>query len=198
MTYDIVYPVTEPRQLDPENEQDALQILLAGQLTRIVCRAVELIAFSWLQKELFNLRNSQKAEHKTVDFLQQLGRTLLTLRWRVSWWETVESTSSGDEGQRQSYIDRIQGLCRILYIYFFIVRRKLPAGSGQDLVSKNGLYSEYPDAEPVFETLPYDETLHGFEQWMMGGYDMIKQADVEQKLDKLHCHFPSNTSPRPP
>lgn len=184
-TYDIVYPAAEPRQLDPEIEQDAIQILLASQLSRIVCRAVELTAFSWLQKKLFSFGQSQKAEPRITDFVQQLGRTLLTLRWRVSWWETVEAENNDSKDPKHGYVDRVKAVCRILYVYYFIARRKLPPWSGSDLVSKNGIYSEYADAEPIFETLPHDETLQGFEQWMMEGHDMIRQASVPERIIEL-------------
>ncbi|KAL8717058.1 MAG: hypothetical protein Q9225_005666 [Loekoesia sp. 1 TL-2023] len=184
-TYNIVYPAAEPRQLDPEIEQDAVQILLASQLSRIVCRAVELTAFSWLQKELSSLGQSQKAEPRITDFVQQLGQTLLTLRWRVSWWEIIEAESNGSRDRKHGYVDRVKGICRILYVYYFIARRKLLPFRSSDLVSKNGMYSEYADAEPIFETLPHDETLQGFEQWMVEGHDMIRQASVPERIVEL-------------
>ncbi|KAL8839893.1 MAG: hypothetical protein Q9170_001573 [Blastenia crenularia] len=184
-TYDIDEPAAEPRQLDPESDQDAILILLASQLARIVCRAIELTAFSWLQKELSSHGPNPKTTAKTADFLQQLGKTLLTLRWRVSWWEIIETGDNNSEEQKGGYIDRVKSICRILYVYYFIARRKLPTWSGSDLVSKNGIYSEYMDAEPIFETLPYDESLQGFEQWMKEGHDMIRQANVPERLAEL-------------
>ncbi|KAL8939864.1 MAG: hypothetical protein Q9216_003115 [Gyalolechia sp. 2 TL-2023] len=184
-TYDIIYPSAEPRQLDPESEHDAIHILLASQLARIVCRAVELTAFAWLQKELSNPGQSQRVESKIAESVQQLGRTLLTLRWRVSWWEIMDVETNGAEEQKHRYIERVKGICRILYVYYFIARRKLRPWSGSDLVSKNGMQSEYADADLIWETLPHDETLQGFERWMIEGHDMIRQANVPERLFEL-------------
>lgn len=184
-TYDIVYPAAEPCQLDPESEHDALHILLASQLARIVCRAVEVTAFAWLQRELSNHGQSQRIETKVVDIVQQLGRTLLTLRWRVSWWEIIDAESNDSEEQKHRYIERVKGICRILYVYYFIARRKLRPWSGSNFVSKNGMQSEYADAELIWETLPHNETLQGFEDWMMEGHDMIRQANVPERFLEL-------------
>ncbi|KAL9030360.1 MAG: hypothetical protein Q9196_001510 [Gyalolechia fulgens] len=184
-TYDLLYAAAEPRQLDPESEGDAMHIVLASQLARIVCRAVELTAFAWLQKDLSSHGQSQAVETKMAGSVQQLGRTLLTLRWRVSWWQIIDAESNDPEEQKHRYIERVRGICRILYVYYFIARRKLRPWSGSDLVSKNGMQSEYADADLIWETLPHDETLQGFEQWMMEGHDMIRQANVPERLLEL-------------
>ncbi|KAL9598824.1 MAG: hypothetical protein Q9219_004243 [cf. Caloplaca sp. 3 TL-2023] len=185
-TYDAVEPTAEPRQLDPESEQDAIHILLASQLARIVCRAVEITAFSYLQKELLSHGQSNRVQTTIEDFVQQLGKTLLTLRWRVSWWTIIGAEGNNElEEQKRCYIDRVKGICRILYVYYFIARRKLPPWSGSDLVSRNGIWSVYTDAASIFERWPHDGSLQGFEQWMMEGQDMIRQAGVPERVAEL-------------
>lgn len=184
-SYDILHPAAEPRQLDPESEHDAIHILLASQLARIVCRAVELEAFAWLQKEVSSYGQGQRVETKIAESVQHLGRTLLTLRWRVSWWEIMAAGSNESETEKVGYIDRVRSICRILYVYYFIARRKLRPWSRSDLVSINGMQSEYADADLIWETLPHDETIQGFEQWMMAGHDMIRQANVPERLLEL-------------
>lgn len=170
-SYDIVLPAAAPRQLDPEDDNDAVLILVASQLARIVCRVVELNAFSWLQKELYGLAQSQRAETEIADLVQELGRTLLGLRWRISCWQVIEIESSDAEEPKSTCIDRIKKLCRILYIYYFAAQRKLPLWVAQELLR---MRSEYVDAEPVVETLPHDETLEGFDLWMNEGHDMVR------------------------
>lgn len=178
VTYAIVTGA-DSRQLNPEDEEDATTIFVASQLARIVCRAVELLAFSWLQKELNGLTQGQKGGTDVSDLVQQLGRTLLNLRWRLSWWEDIKTESSDPEEGRCTCTDRVQKLCRILYVYYFIAQRKLPSWTGQDRRFENSMYSEHPDAESMVETLPHDESPEGFEHWMQRGYDTIPEAVVE-------------------
>ncbi|KAL8763660.1 MAG: hypothetical protein Q9184_000555 [Pyrenodesmia sp. 2 TL-2023] len=178
VTYAIV-TAADSRQLNPEHEEDATTIFVASQLARIVCRAVELLAFSWLQKELNGITQGQKGGTDVSDLVQQLGRTLLNLRRRLSWWEVIETESSEPEEGRCTCTNRVQTLCRILYVYYFIAQRKLPSWTEQDRRSENGLYPEHPDAEPMVWTLPHDESLEGFEHWMQRGCDTVSGAVVE-------------------
>ncbi|KAL8930678.1 MAG: hypothetical protein Q9208_000549 [Pyrenodesmia sp. 3 TL-2023] len=174
-TYAII-TAADFRQLNPENEEDSTTIFVASQLLRIVCRAVELLAFGWLQKELNGLTQGQKGGTDVSDLLQQLGRTLLNLRWRLSRWG-INGTESNDPKEGNcTCTDHVQKLCRILYVYHFIAQRKLPSWTGQDRRLENTMYSEYPDAEPMAETLPHDESPEGFEHWMQRGYDTISEA----------------------
>lgn len=175
-TYSIAHPAAAPRQLDPENEEDATAVFVASQLSRIVCRAVELSAFSWLQKELNGLTQGQKAGTDIADLVQQLGRTLLNLRWRVSLWEDTEMDYDDAAGSKQPYIERVRSLCQILYVYHSIARRKLPSWRSQDICLT--IRSEYADEGPIDETLPHDESLEGFAIWMKRGHDMINGVAV--------------------
>lgn len=178
-SYDMLPPSTAPRQLDPGDEDDSNMILMASQLVRIVSRAVELSAFSWLQKEVNALAQGQKTERGTVHLTRQLGRTALNLRWRICWLASGEVQSDGSDGSgrsRNAYLDRVKTLCQILYVYYSIARRKVPAWTADDGRAEKTVRSKYGDGRPIDETLPQDESLGGFECWLKSGDDMIRDA----------------------
>ncbi|KAL9018125.1 MAG: hypothetical protein Q9185_004591 [Variospora sp. 1 TL-2023] len=175
-SYDIHPPSAAPRQLDPEDEDDSNTILMASQLVRIVFRAVELSAFSWLQKEVNSLAQGQKVDRGIAALMQQLGRTALNLRWGICWVEREEVPPDGSDGPRNAYLDRVKTLCQTLYVYYAIARRKLPAWAAHDVLTEKTVRSEYGDARPIDETLPHDESSEGFERWLQSGHDTIREA----------------------
>ena len=77
--------------MDVENAEDRNAIIMAAQLSRIICRKLEVDAYSYLQQALNQWSALQPCE--LLRFVHELGRVLLTLRWRVSWW-----TLLGDGG----------------------------------------------------------------------------------------------------
>ncbi len=155
------------QQLDPEQDKEATTIFIASQLARIVCRAVELSAFSWLQKELNGLVQGQRGGADVSVIVPQLGNTLLNLKWRLSLWEVIETEPNEPKEGKRTYTERVQKLCRILYTYYFIAQRKLSSWSGQDRGPENSLYLEHPCP------LPHDESPEGFEQWMQTGSNTL-------------------------
>ncbi|KAL8989609.1 MAG: hypothetical protein Q9177_001540 [Variospora cf. flavescens] len=175
-SYDIHLPSAAPRQLDPEEDDDSNTILMASQLVRIVSRAVELSAFSWLQKEVNSLAQGQKVDRGIAALMQQLGRTALNLRWGICWVEREEVLSDGSDGPRNAYLDRVKALCQTLYVYYAIARRKLPAWAAHDVRTEKTVRSECGDARPIDETLPHDESPEGFERWLQSGHDTIREA----------------------
>src|ERR1700753_3282287 len=84
-------PSPSERDMNVEDESDRKAIIMAAQLSRIVCRKMEVDAYTLLQKTLNQWPTLDS--HGLSKFLRELGSVLLTLRWRVSWW-----TLLGDVG----------------------------------------------------------------------------------------------------
>lgn len=183
-SYDIVSLVEGEfsRPMDIENPEDGEEILLAAQLSRIVCRALEVTAFRFLQKELNKLAKASNSNEGTEKFVRELGQILLTLRWRIAWWEILGDGSTTKDEARDRYIYRVQSLTRVLYFYFCNAKKKLP--SWTDLHSLKGVQSCYADAEPIFDEYPHDDSIEGFQEWMKHGQELISQARVQQQLSR--------------
>lgn len=188
------------RQMDPQNSADRAEILLAAQLSRILCRKLEIDGFRMLQ----NCLNKNKWETVPQDdlyrFIDQLGRVLLTLRWRVSWWELfgdgsrftpgiASALSEAEYHQRdhecEMYEDRVQRLCRVLYFYYMSVKVRLPAFSNSTHQGHAGVWSTYADALPVWDDFPTVSTMEGFEAWMARGKDLIREGKVERWIGRF-------------
>lgn len=164
--------------MDVEDEHDREVIIIAAQLSRVVCRKLDVEAYAHLQRAL-NEWTSMPSE-EMLKFARELGLVLLTLRWRVSWWELLgHGGHDPDPKGREAFAYRVNRLCRVLYFYCCMIRRKLPAFSKQ----LHGVWSTYPDTSlPVFESFPFDESIDGFARWMLEGKNLIVSAGVEGKL----------------
>lgn len=183
-SYDIV-SLTEgvpSRPMDVENPEDKEEILIAAQLSRIVCRALEVAAFKYLQKELNNLTKGSKSNDGAEKFVRELGQLLLTLRWRISWWELLGDGSAIRDDSRDRYVDRVRSLTRVLYFYYCNAKKKLP--SWMDPQSLKGVQSCYADAEPIFDDFPHTDSIDGFHDWMMHGQELITEAGVQRRLSR--------------
>lgn len=172
--------------MNVETEHGRIDIMLAAQLSRIVCRKLEVAGYAALQK-LLNGWHDQPADQQAIA-LQQIGHILLTLRWRVSWWELL-----GDGGRqeqvdivKQRFEDRVTRLCRVLYFYYCNIRKKLPSFS--DTKGLEGIWSRYADAGLVYDDFPKIESLSGFQEWMSRGKELIVEAGVAGNLDKIKAH----------
>ena len=161
--------------LDVEDHQDRGTIVFASQLCRIVLRALEIEAFDALQKSVNELTKGGKSDDDIEVLIDQLGRILMSLRWRVSWWAIVGD--SPDEG----FTSRVKKLTQVLYCYYFVARKKMPPWSGQ-LPSK--IRSVYADVEPIYEDLPLTDSLDGFHAWMQKGQAVIHAAKVQQNTTR--------------
>lgn len=170
----------EEEPMDVELDHDRETITMASQLSRIVCRKLEVDAYAHLQKVLNSWSTMPAAD--LARFARQLGLVLLTLRWRVSWWNLLGSGGdTPDPKGREAFAYRVNRLCRVLYFYFCMLRRKLPAWSTSKEL--HGVWSNYPDTSlPVFEGFPSEESIDGFHQWMREGVALIERAGVEGKL----------------
>ncbi|TIC98836.1 hypothetical protein CH35J_006202 [Colletotrichum higginsianum] len=176
------------RPINVEDPDDADDLILAAQLSRIVCRKLEVKAYHHLQCLLYDWGTME--DGRVLTFLQSLGRILLTLRWRLSWWAAVPSIvvgdgthgSKSDDANQQRVESRVRSLCWILYFYYCAVRRRLPVSDNEMLA---GVYTEYPGAEKVvWDDFPGDESIKGFEAWIERGRELINEAGVLDRLER--------------
>lgn len=172
------------QSLNPENSLEAENLVLAAQLSKIMCRKLEVKAYGNLQRLLHESGNMD--DDKVLPFLQRLGRILLTLRWRLSWWAVVPGDAAAydkvnDDVRKQAVHARVQSLCRILYFYYCCVRRRLPVWTNVDAL--RGIHSRYPDTEAeIWDDFPGNESLEGFDVWMERGTGLIREAGVLSRL----------------
>ncbi|KEY70369.1 hypothetical protein S7711_11336 [Stachybotrys chartarum IBT 7711] len=168
------------RTLDPDNAADQPIVLAAAQISRIVARKLELLAYSELQRRLIS---SKKV---STSLLDQLGELLLSLRWRLSRWRSVENESenSGDgtEDDLQAVLERVKALCRILYFHFCSMRRRLPTFSNTR--GSQERRTRYPNTQcEVEERFPEEESFEGWERWLAEGMNMISEAGFTEEWD---------------
>ncbi|CAG8077989.1 unnamed protein product [Penicillium nalgiovense] len=177
-------PTGEERTMDINKPEDQREILLAAQLSRIFCRMLEVEGFRKLERDFYNIKWKQISHETHVRFLGELGHILLTLRWRVSWWKRLGDGGQNPDPTQQHYIDRVELLCRILYVYYTCVMAKLPSWSAADV--PKGIWSTYADSEnAVWDDFPSDSSDDGFNGWMERGQDLIEQAGVPSRISKF-------------
>ncbi|KAI3107325.1 hypothetical protein CBS147333_6394 [Penicillium roqueforti] len=177
-------PTAEERTMDINNPEDQREILLAAQLSRIFCRMLEVEGFRKLERDFYNIKWKRISHETHVRFLGELGHILLTLRWRVSWWKRLGDGGHNPDPTSQHYIDRVELLCRILYVYYTCVLAKLPSWSAADV--PKGIWSTYADSEnAIWDDFPSDSSDGGFNGWMERGQELIEQAGVPSRISKF-------------
>ncbi|RHZ63402.1 hypothetical protein CDV55_106986 [Aspergillus turcosus] len=177
-------PGGQERPMDIHNPEDQREILLAAQLSRIVCRMLEVEGFRKLERDFYNIKWKHISQDTHLRFLSQLGHILLTLRWRVSWWKRLGDGGREPDPSKQHYEDRVELLCRILYVYYTCVLAKLPSWSTADV--PKGVWSTYADSEnAVWDDFPLDPSEDGFKHWMERGRELIEQAGVPNRVSKI-------------
>lgn len=163
--------------MDVNNPDEQRDILLAAQLSRIVCRMLEVEGFRKLERDFYNIKWKQISHETHLRFLKELGHILLSLRWRVSWWKRLGDGGREPDPSQQHYVDRVDLLCRILYVYYTSVLAKFPSWSAADF--PKGVWSHYPDsANQVWDDFPLDPTDAGFQRWVDRGRELIEEAGV--------------------
>ncbi|EED16681.1 conserved hypothetical protein [Talaromyces stipitatus ATCC 10500] len=163
------------KMMDVSNNQDRRDILLAAQLSRIFCRLLEVEGFRKLERDFYNIKWKRISLDAHLRFLEELGHILLSLRWRVSWWKRLGDGGKQPDPGQQHYIDRVELLCRILYVYYTSVLTKLPAWSATD--NLKGKWSRYADTEKeIWDDFPENPTEAGFQRWMEHGRELIEEA----------------------
>jgi len=169
------------QQMDVTQPEDRNEILLAAQLSRIFCRLLEVEGFRKLERDFYNIKWKRISLDTHKQFLGELGDILLSLRWRVSWWKLLGDGGMDPDPSQQHYVERVELLCRILYVYYTNVRAKLPSWSTAQI--PDGIWSTYADAErPVWDDFPLDATENGFFRWMERGRALIGEAGVPSRV----------------
>ncbi|KAH9207980.1 hypothetical protein DL95DRAFT_312732, partial [Leptodontidium sp. 2 PMI_412] len=193
-SYDVVPLVTglSEHPLDPENEQDRQEILIAAQISRIVCRKLEIDGYQALQSEINKMRSSNSTYESRTNAVSKLGKILLSLRWRMSWWKLLGDGSNNNDPFRDRFVERVEHLSKVLYFYYFTMKKRI--GSWNDLSRLGGEISSYPDAEPVFDDFPTIASIEGFEQWLERGKDLIRQANCEKQFSSPESQRRSHVS----
>ena len=180
-TYYLLPPNTiQPaRMLNVESGNEREIILFAISLSRIILRALELQLFQALQKELNELPKGSQSDADVALLLRQIGQILISLRWRMSWWTTFGACSEHEAHSGDLFIERATDLAQVLYSYFFLIKKKSWSGANN---TPQSVLSNYPDADPIEESLPEDDTVEGFHKWLGQGLGLIRAARVQQHL----------------
>ncbi|CBF74860.1 predicted protein [Aspergillus nidulans FGSC A4] len=175
---------SEEKPMDVRNPEHQREILLAAQLSRIVCRMLEVEGFRKLERDFYNIKWKQISQETHMNFLKELGHILLTLRWRVSWWKRLGDGGREPDPTKQHYVERVDLLCRILYVYYTCVLAKLPSWCASEV--PKGIWSTYADAEnPVWDDFPVDPTDDGFKAWIERGAELIEQSGAPVRVAKI-------------
>lgn len=174
---------TAEEPMNVQNPEHQEEILLAAQLSRIFCRKLEVDGYRALQNALNKNKWDEAPYEIFLQFLTQLGQIMLTLRWRVSWWELLGDGGAKPDAAKERYEERVRSLCRILYFYYTSVKLKLPAWRTPE--NLDGVWSSYADASSVWDDYPAIATAEGFEAWMARGKQLIQEADVKSRIAKF-------------
>ncbi|QYT02896.1 hypothetical protein H0G86_009879 [Trichoderma simmonsii] len=159
--------VTLLTTLAPENTYERQIIILTAQLSRIIGRKIELQFYQQLEEALANSAISRELVLDVGYMLMSLRRRLT--QWKYHWERVSPNRESDDEledkkDQSSNPIIHIQQLCKILYVYFCYMRRRLPPYKRKDIET---MIVWYPDIEgEVQETFPKYESEEGFEDWL--------------------------------
>jgi len=173
---------SEERSLNPEDEDDKRDILIAAQISRIVCRKLELDGYASLQAEINKMHTSSSSYLSRKATAAKLGKILLTLRWRMSWWQLLGDGSNNDDVFRDRFVYRVEQLCRVLYFYYFTLKSRIGSWVGEEMSALRGEWSSYPDSSSVFDDFPTVNSIQGFEEWLERGKALIREANVEKRF----------------
>ena len=171
------------RALDVEDQQDQSIIVFAAQLSRILLRALEVEAFESLQKSVNELTKGGKSETDIGILVKQLGRILVSLRWRISWLVVVGDSTD------DSFTSRVTKLAQILHCYYFVARKKISSWNDQPPIKLRSIYADF---EPIHEDLPVTDSLDGFYSWMQRGQAIIHAARNNQNIARSLPPTPMN------
>ncbi|KAK2775158.1 zn 2cys6 transcription factor [Colletotrichum kahawae] len=173
------------RFLDPESPSDTGTLLLAAQLARVVCRQVEVKAYTYLQRALY--KSTEAKEEVVLPLLRRVGCILASLRWRLAWWTVMlgnPAVARDEDGARAECQERVLELCRRLYFYYCSARRKLATWSTVD--SLRGMWSLYPDTDrKVWDAFPGDETEEAFTEWVARGQGLVYESGAPRVLGSM-------------
>lgn len=175
------------RPMDVNNEEDESAIRLAVHLCRIILRALEVNAFRTLQKEVNDLPKNKFSDTELEALARNLVKILFSLRWRISWWAVVGTSSHIKDDVKGRYTERVSMLTQTLYFWYFVVRKRV---SPRVASASKGIWNLYADAaQTILEEYPNDESIDGFHAWMALGHKSIHRAYV---LHSVPQPFPSS------
>ena len=160
---------TPPRLMNVDDDNS--DILLAVHLCRIVIRMLEVNAFRILQKIINDLPKKRFSEEEINLLIQDLRELLCSLRWRLSWWAVFEVGLSTDNDFSDTYTERVTMLTQTLYFWYFVIRKKSPSQSRQEV---SNLYADADQG--VYDDCPYDESADGFHLWLARGRFLVCKA----------------------
>lgn len=173
--------------MDIENSEQEGDIILAAQLSRIICRALETQAFDALQKAL-NKSTTFDSPEDAKQLLFELGCNLLQCRWRIAWWERSGDGGPYDTISKQRYIKRLQELTKVLYFYFCSAKCKLPSWL-TDTSGLQGIYSSYAGTNAsFFDDFPHANSITAYEEWMNHGRRLVCLAETEKRFAELNLY----------
>ena len=169
------------RTLNIYNQVDVEHIMFAVQINRIILRALELEAYGALQRSINELHKLK--DDAGIKLLNgQLGRLVLSLRWRIAWWASFGHHFEQSPESRISLTDRVGKLTHVLYCYFFITKKKLESRNSS---SPDQAWSLYGHSEPALGHLPIDDSADGFNSWMQSGQVQLQQS-LGINIPRLH------------
>ena len=159
------------RPLNIYNEEDVENLMFAVQITRIILRALELEAYGGLQRSINEFHKiKDDAAMKLLN--GQLGRLVLSLRWRMAWWASFGHRFEHSQEFRLGLMERVRMLTHVLYCYFFITKKKV---GSRESSSPDQARSSYGPSEPALGVLPNDDSAEGFNSWMRSGQVQLQQ-----------------------
>ncbi|KAL3461877.1 hypothetical protein BJX64DRAFT_288835 [Aspergillus heterothallicus] len=164
------------RGLSVDIGQDQPEIFLAAQLSRVICRMVEVEVFRRLERELYNIKWKHMMHERQLVFLSGLGHILFTFRWRLSWWRRFGDGTSRSDPLMKHCTDRVERLSQILYAYDSALRSRLPSWLKE--APTGGWSAHLHCKNKVWDEFPKDPSGEGFRAWIDRGAELITEADV--------------------
>ena len=167
------------RSLNVEDPQDQSIIRLLVQLCRIALRALEVLTLRNMQSRLNDVNRPSRSEAENVSLACEVAQLLGSLRWRLAWWQNVETPFSNLESTH-----RTTALTEILYFWYFAALRELSEESLATLPRSQ--ISTYADIGKVEDEFPTIETHEGFRIWLLKAHQMIREAQIRGALPIYH------------
>jgi len=177
--------------IDVDNVQDCQNLIDVAILFHIFVRRLELVACATLEKQLFDAYKPLSTYAQRL--FEQLGRILLTLRWRVSYYKVfgqpassknVQWTEMQPEDQESLFFEkRLEMVTESLYHFFFFLEKR-PKKDVDRAAAVGGERRKYEDTMmEVVDEFPTEE--NGFERWMEKGKALITLSDAASREMQL-------------
>ena len=163
------------RQLDIEDPEDEGVIRVLITLCRIVLRALEMTALKELQQKLEQMSRGSKSSAEIRILIEQTALTLGSLRWRLAWWDNIETGHNNVDFTRRTF-----GLARALYFWHFAALNRLSPSDRESLPSSH--IAVYADVGQVEDDHPKVESQDAFLRWMHRPHEIIQDGQLQGRL----------------